>query len=66
MKIKGFPGKLTRAQYLQLLKGETITGLRVNKWFRNVQGSTIQIQRNLPYQIKFTLNKRNQVFVNGQ
>jgi hypothetical protein len=65
-KCKGYPGKLDRSAYLSLIQGETITGLSVNKWYRSLCDSSVQIRRNLPYKLRFTFNKRQQVFENGK
>ncbi len=65
-KAKGFPGKITRSNYLSLINGETVTGLSVNKWFRSIKQSTVQIKRNQPYEIRFLFNKRQQIINNGQ
>ncbi|RGB22182.1 DNA polymerase B 2 [Rhizophagus diaphanus] len=63
-KCKGFPGKLDRSAYLSLLQGKTITGLSVNKWYRSLRDSSVQIRRELPYEMRFSFNKRQQVFNN--
>nr|AGJ98089.1 truncated plasmid-related DNA polymerase [Glomus sp. DAOM 240422] len=60
-KCKGFPGKLTKAQYLALLSGET-QHLQVTKWIRSLKETEIQILRNQPYSLKFLFNKRERVF----
>lgn len=52
-KCKGFSGKLSKDQYLDLLKGNTID-LFVTKWLRSLKDSTIQIHRNTPYKINPT------------
>lgn len=41
-KCKGFSGKLTRDQYLALMKGE-VQHLEVTRWVRSLANSTIQI-----------------------
>jgi hypothetical protein len=50
-KVKGFPGKLTKAQYLELLEGNSLD-LQITKWNRSLKLSTIQIQRGIPYVLK--------------
>ncbi len=63
-KCKGYSGKLTKAQYLELLNGRKLD-LTINKWNRSLKGKTIQIQRSSSYSISFSFNKRNQEFENG-
>jgi len=65
LKAKGYPGKLTRSDYLALLKGETLQELVVNKWQRSLKDSNVQIKRNQPYNLRFSFNKRQQVFDKG-
>ncbi|RGB22181.1 DNA polymerase Bc [Rhizophagus diaphanus] len=60
-KCKGFPGKLSRAQYLELLEGRT-QHLEVTKWSRSLKESFVKIERNRPYDLTFSFNKRQQVF----
>ena len=60
-KCKGYPGKLSKDQYLELLKGKSIN-LPVTKWLRSLKNSTIQIKRNMPYVINPLFNKRQKVF----
>jgi hypothetical protein len=50
--------KLTRSDYLALLKGETLQKLQVNKWQRSLQDSHVLIKRNQPYHLRFSLTKR--------
>lgn len=64
-KAKGFPGKLSRSHYLSLMNGETLSELSVNKWYRSLKESSVQIKRNIPYELKFTFNKRQQIIENG-
>lgn len=64
-KTKGLPGKLTKEQYLELLSGNTLN-LTINKWNRSMRDSKVQIQRGVSYSIKFSFNKRLQVFENGK
>ncbi|KXN68069.1 hypothetical protein CONCODRAFT_19249 [Conidiobolus coronatus NRRL 28638] len=63
-KCKGYSGKLSKAQYLDLLGGKSLE-LQVTKWFRSLKKSTIQIQRTTPYNLNFLFNKRQQVLENG-
>ena len=63
-KCKGFSAKLNKAQYLELLKGNSLE-LTTTRWYRDLRNSTVQIQKGTPYTINFSLNKRNQVFENG-
>lgn len=65
-KTKGLPGKLNREQYLQLLEGQNLNDLLITKWQRSLKDSKVQILRNLNYTVKFTFNKRQQVFENGK
>lgn len=46
-KCKGYPGKLDRNAYLSLIRGETITGLLVNKWYRSLRDYSVQIRWDL-------------------
>jgi hypothetical protein len=64
-KAKGFPGKFSRSHYLSLMNGETLSELSVNKWYRSLKESSVQIKRNIPYELKFTFNKRQQILENG-
>jgi hypothetical protein len=64
-KCKGYPGKLTKDQYLSLLEGNPLS-LQVTKWLRSLKDSTIQILRNTPYTINPILNKRNKVIEDGK
>lgn len=63
-KCKGYSGKLTKAQYLELLEGHTLN-FEVTKWIRSLNNSSIQIKRNTPYTINPTLNKRKKIIENG-
>lgn len=65
LKCKGYPGKLTRSNYLALLKGETLQELQVNKWQRSLKDSNVQIKRAQPYYLRFLFNKRQQIFEKG-
>jgi hypothetical protein len=60
-KCKGYPGKLTRNQYLELLGGNSLE-LEVLRWNRSLRASKIQIQRGIPYRLTPTFNKRVKVF----
>ncbi|PKY60857.1 DNA polymerase B 2 [Rhizophagus irregularis] len=60
-KCKGFPGKLNKAQYLELLEGKT-QHLEVTKWSRSLKDSYVKIQRNQPYDLTFSFNKRARIF----
>jgi hypothetical protein len=60
-KCKGFPGKLTKAQYLELLGGKA-QHLEVTKWSRSLAESYVKIEAKRPYDLRFTFNKRQQVF----
>lgn len=62
-KCKGYPGNLTRDQYLELMRGNTLN-LSVTKWIRSLKNSSVQIQRGTPYTLKFSFNKRQQVINN--
>lgn len=64
-KCKAFPGKLSRAQYLELLEGRTLH-LEITKWSRSLKESFVKIEINLPYDLSFSFNKRQQVFENGK
>lgn len=64
-KCKGYPGKLTKDQYLFLLEGNSLN-LQVNKWVRTLRDSSIQILRNTPYTINPILNKREKLLENGK
>ena len=54
-KAKGYSEILSREQYLSLINEKTITNLTVNKWFRSLQDSRVQIKRNQPYEIGETI-----------
>nr|AGA14231.1 truncated DNA polymerase [Rhizophagus irregularis] len=56
-KTKGFPGSLTKEQYLALLREESLD-LKVTKWSRSLAKGTVQIQRGLDYVLRFSFNKR--------
>jgi hypothetical protein len=60
-KVKGFPGRLTKIQYLELLSGGTLD-LQVTKWSRSMKESSVRIQKEQPYALRFTFNKRQQLF----
>jgi len=64
-KCKGYPGRLTKDQYLSLLEGNSLN-LQVNKWVRTLRDSSIQILRNTPYTINPILNKREKLLENGK
>jgi hypothetical protein len=57
-------GKLSKAQYLDLLEGNSLD-LTVTKWVRSLKDSSIQIKRNTPYAINFSFNKRQQLLEKG-
>jgi DNA polymerase elongation subunit (family B) len=57
-KCKGYSGKLSRQQYLDLLNGTTLN-LEVKRWSRSLTNSSIQICSGIPYHINFTFNKRD-------
>nr|AFN42454.1 DNA polymerase bc [Rhizophagus irregularis]AFN42518.1 DNA polymerase bc [Rhizophagus irregularis]AGJ98052.1 truncated DNA polymerase [Rhizophagus irregularis] len=58
-KCKGFSGKLTKTQYLELLSGNT-QELEVTKWQRSLKESYVKIERNQSYNLRFSFNKREQ------
>jgi hypothetical protein len=58
------PG-LTKNQYLELMEGKSLH-LTVTKWLRSFKNTSIRIQRNTPYELNFSFNKRTQVFENGK
>ncbi|PKB96384.1 DNA polymerase B 2 [Rhizophagus irregularis] len=60
-KCKGFAGKLTKAQYLELLEGKA-QHLEVTKWSKSLAESSVKIQIKQPYKLTFSFNKREQVF----
>ncbi|RGB22184.1 DNA polymerase B 2 [Rhizophagus diaphanus] len=64
-KCKGYSGKLTKLQYLELLEGKT-QHLEVTKWSRSLKDTSVQILRNQPYDLTFSFNKRERVFDNGK
>jgi len=63
-KCKGFAGKLTKVQYLDLLKGNS-QHLQVTKWSKSLKESTVRILRNQSYDLTFSFNKRKRIFKNG-
>jgi hypothetical protein len=64
-KCKGYPGKLGKENYLELLEGRSLE-LRVNKWTRSLQSSYVQVRRNIPYVITPNFNQRQKVYENGK
>ncbi|RGB21644.1 DNA polymerase B 2 [Rhizophagus diaphanus] len=60
-KCKGYPGKLTKSQYLELLEGKS-QSLEVTKWSRSLKERTVQILRKQSYELRFMFNKRQQLF----
>jgi hypothetical protein len=64
-KCKGYSGKLTKAQYLELLSGQTLD-LKITKWSKSLRDSYVWIQNTTPYNLSFTFNKRQQIFENGK
>lgn len=63
-KCKGYSGKLTKEQYLTLLNGEALE-LVVDRWFRSLKDSRVQIKRNESYKLAFLFNKRKQIIKDG-
>jgi hypothetical protein len=59
-KCKGYPGDLTREDFVKLYNGETLD-LVVTKWFKKPDDAKIFINRNLPYKLKVSFNKRTQI-----
>ncbi|POG53951.1 DNA polymerase B [Rhizophagus irregularis DAOM 181602=DAOM 197198] len=59
-KVKGFPGKLSKAQYLELLEGRSID-LEITKWSKSLKESFVKIETRRPYTLSFTFNKRQQI-----
>jgi len=64
-KAKGYPGKLSKEQYLELIQEKDITNLSITKWFRSMKESTVQIKRNQPYEIRYLFNKRRRTGFNS-
>jgi DNA polymerase elongation subunit (family B) len=64
-KVKGFPGRLTKSQYLELLEGKALE-LEVTKWSRSLKETYVRILKQQPYILRFSFNKRQQVFENGR
>lgn len=64
-KAKGYSGKLNKAQYLDLLEGNTLH-LEVTKWSRSLKNTYVQILRNQPYDLTFSFNKRKRIFENNR
>jgi DNA polymerase elongation subunit (family B) len=60
-KCKGYSGRLTREQYLELMNGNVLN-LTVNRWERSLVQGSVRITREVPYELKFSFNKRVQVF----
>lgn len=60
-KCKGYSGKLTKAQYLELLSGQTLD-LEITKWSKSLRDSYVRIQSKTPYNLSFSFNKRQQLF----
>jgi len=63
-KCKGFSGKLSKTQYLELLEGNSLH-LEVTKWNRSLKDTYVRIQKGEPYHLIFLFNKREQLFENG-
>ncbi|RGB21993.1 hypothetical protein C1646_598130, partial [Rhizophagus diaphanus] len=59
-KCKGYSGKLSKEQYLQLLEGKPLD-LQVTKWTRSLKDSTIDVKPNFKYTINPNLTKRYKV-----
>lgn len=64
-KCKGYSGKLTKAQYLELLSGQTLY-LEITKWSKSLRDSYVWIQNNTPYKIHPLLTKRNKILERGK
>jgi hypothetical protein len=60
-RCKGYPGKLTRNQYLELLEGNSLE-LDVIRWNRSLRASKIPIERGIPYRLTPSFNKRVKVY----
>nr|AFN42484.1 DNA polymerase B 2 [Rhizophagus irregularis] len=63
-KCKGYSGKLSKEQYLQLLEGKPLD-LQVTKWTRSLKDSTIDVKPNFKYTINPNLTKRYKVIRDG-
>jgi len=60
-KCKGYPGDLTRDDFIKLYNGETLH-LKVTKWFKEGYEGNIYIKHGLPYNLRVSFNKRQQIF----
>jgi len=64
-KCKGYSGRLTREQYLELLEEESLN-LTMNKWSRSMAQCLVRIERNTPYLLNYSFNKRIRYLDNGR
>jgi hypothetical protein len=60
VKCKGYPGELTKEDYKSLYDGGVLN-LKVTKWFKDREAGKIYIKSGLPYKLKVSFNKREQV-----
>lgn len=59
-KCKGYSGKLSKDQYLELFEGHSLD-LTVTRWSRSLAEGSIQIKRGLNYRLNPFFLKRNKV-----
>jgi hypothetical protein len=64
-KCKGYPGKLTKDQILDLYEGKSLD-LTIERWVRDLATGTVRIQQGVKYQLNPTFNKRQKVFEKGK
>jgi len=60
-KCKGYSGKLSKGQYLELMEGNHLN-LSVTRWVRSLSKGTVQILKGRPYVLNPHFNKRVKVF----
>jgi len=63
-KCKGYSGKLSKAQYLELLDGNSLN-LNITKWYRDLKTQSVRILKGQPYKINPTFNKRDKIIKEG-
>jgi len=64
-KAKGYPKTLTRQNYIDLINEQHVTNLTINKWYRSLKDSTVQIRREQPYEIRYLFTKRRRTGYNS-
>lgn len=60
-KCKGYSGKLSKEQYLEVMEGKHLD-LLVTRWVRSLSKGTVQILKGKPYVLNPQFNKRQKVY----